>query len=96
MSLERHEGAVLVTGATGFIGRHVTRRLYQAGRQVMVLARNLDGITARKRLENILGIPGGNGLEVIESDLSQPCAGLRSSEIARLRAGVGNCHSLRR
>src|SRR5690606_13300797 len=31
---------VLVTGATGFIGRHVCRRALAAGHRVMVLARN--------------------------------------------------------
>ena len=77
MSFENHEGAVLVTGATGFIGRHVTRRLYRTGRQVIALARGQGVITSKKRLEIILGLPtGGRGLEVIESDLSEPGAGL--------------------
>jgi len=89
MSTARHEGAVLVTGATGFVGRHVTRRFLRAGRRVIALARTQGGFSGRKRLESILGIPGGeNGFEVIESDLTQPGAGLGSSEVARLRANV--------
>jgi thioester reductase-like protein len=41
------------------------------------------------RLQSLLGITGGwNGLQVIESDLTQPAGGLRSSEITRLRANV--------
>jgi 2-alkyl-3-oxoalkanoate reductase len=89
MSLARGEGAFLITGSTGFIGRHVTHRLCRAGRRVITLARSRGGISARKRLESILGIPAGdNGLELIESDLTQPRAGLGSSEVARLRATV--------
>jgi nucleoside-diphosphate-sugar epimerase len=89
MSTARHEDAVLVTGATGFIGRHVTRRFLRAGRRVIALARTQGGVPGRKRLESILGIPGGeNGFEVIESDLTQPGVGLGSFEVARLRANV--------
>jgi len=89
MSLARGEGAILITGTTGFIGRHVTRHLYQAGRRVIALARTHGGVPGSKRLESILGIPAGdNGFEVIESDLTQPGAGLGSSEVARLRATV--------
>jgi nucleoside-diphosphate-sugar epimerase len=83
------EGAILITGSTGFIGRHVTRRLYQAGRRVIALGRSQGGVPGTKRLKSLLAIPAGdNGLEMIESDLTQPGAGLRSSEIARLRANV--------
>jgi nucleoside-diphosphate-sugar epimerase len=40
-------------------------------------------------MKSLLGIPDGdNGLEMIESDLTQPGAGLGSSEVARLRANV--------
>jgi nucleoside-diphosphate-sugar epimerase len=89
MRLARDEGAILITGSTGFIGRHVTHRVYQAGRRVIALARTAGGIPARKRVESILGIPaGGNGLEVIDSDLTQPGAGLTSSELGWLRANV--------
>ena len=89
MSWARAEGAFLITGSTGFIGRHVTSRLCQAGRRVITLARSRGGISARKRLESILGIPvGDNGLQLIESDFTRPRAGLGSSEVARLRATV--------
>ena len=83
------EGAILITGSTGFIGRHVTRRLYQAGRRVIALGRSQGGVSGTKRLKSLLGIPAGdNGVEMIESDLTQLDAGLGSSEVARLRANV--------
>jgi nucleoside-diphosphate-sugar epimerase len=41
------EGAVLITGSTGFIGRHVTRRLYQSGRRVIALGRG-QGVCLRQ------------------------------------------------
>ena len=71
MSLARHEGAILITRATGFIGRHITRRFLKSGRRLIALARTRGGISARKRLECIFGITAGaNSFEVIESDLA--------------------------
>ncbi len=89
MTTTGHEGAILITGATGFIGRHVARRLYQAGSYVMALARDQGGITARRRVERALQISDSNDrLAVIRSDLSQPGAGLCKSDVARLRRTV--------
>jgi nucleoside-diphosphate-sugar epimerase len=89
MTTARHEGAILITGATGFIGRHVARRLYQTGFHVMALTRDQGGITARRRVEKALQISDSNDrLEVIHSDLSQPGAGLCQSDLARLRRTV--------
>jgi nucleoside-diphosphate-sugar epimerase len=53
MTTAGYEGAILITGSTGFIGRHVARRLYQAGYYVMALARDHGGITARRRVEKL-------------------------------------------
>lgn len=89
MSTARHEGAILITGATGFIGRHITRRFLKTGRRLIALARTRGGISARKRLEGILGITAGaNSFEVIESDLADARAALGPSDIAQLRATV--------
>ena len=83
------EGAILITGATGFIGRHVARRLYQTGCYVIALARDQGGITARRRVEKALQISDSNDrLEVIHSDLGQPGAGLCKSDVAQLRRTV--------
>lgn len=89
MTTPGHEGAILITGATGFIGRDVARRLYQAGCYVIALARDQGGISARRRVEKALQISDSNErLEVIHSDLSQPGAGLCNSDVARLRRTV--------
>ncbi|HEX7227507.1 MAG TPA: SDR family oxidoreductase [Candidatus Binatia bacterium] len=89
MTAAGHEGAILITGATGFIGRHVARRLYQAGSYATALARDQRGIPARRRIEKALQISDSNDrLEVIRSDLSQPGAGLSQSDVARLRRTV--------
>jgi nucleoside-diphosphate-sugar epimerase len=82
-------GAVLITGATGFIGRHITRYLAQTGRRVIALARSQDGRTAEERLQSILGLRAANGrLQVLDSDLARPDAGLAPSQLERLRANV--------
>src|SRR5438094_5808647 len=52
----------LVTGATGFIGSRVARRLVERGERVRVLAR------PGSRRENLAGLP----VEVAEGDLTRP------------------------
>ncbi|MEJ6402138.1 NAD-dependent epimerase/dehydratase family protein [Yoonia sp. 2307UL14-13] len=54
--------AVLVTGATGFLGSHVALSLQRGGRQVVATGRN------RARLNEL----GSAGLHTIALDLSQP------------------------
>lgn len=83
------EGRTLVTGATGFIGRAVTRRLLAGGEPVSVLARARDGASAAERVAATLGVvPGAGGLEVVEGDLGEPAAGLGMADLAHLRATV--------
>jgi nucleoside-diphosphate-sugar epimerase len=78
--------AVLVTGATGFVGRHVVRRLVLAGREVVILARSCPGITATDRVARIFG-DLRERLKILEGDLTYPCA-IRNN-LTRLRSNVG-------
>ena len=77
-----------MTGATGFLGRAVTRRLLAAGEPVTVLARARDGETATQRVTAALGAPGGGDLEVVDGDLREPMAGLGIADLTRLRDTV--------
>jgi nucleoside-diphosphate-sugar epimerase len=78
---------ILVTGATGFIGRAVTRRLLAQGERVTVLARPRGGASAAERIGAALGpAASANGLEVVVGDLAEPAAGLDAADLARLRA----------
>jgi nucleoside-diphosphate-sugar epimerase len=80
---------ILVTGATGFIGRAVTRRLLARGDRVTVLARPRGGASAAERVAVALGAAAdAGGLEVVAGDLAEPAAGLRSADLARLRASA--------
>jgi thioester reductase-like protein len=80
---------VLVTGATGFIGREVVRRLLATGRSVVALGRGRDGRGAADRLGAAVGLaPDGGRLAAIEADLVRPGCGIASADWARLRAGV--------
>ncbi len=64
---------ILVTGATGFIGREVAARLLASGRPLAVLARARDGVDARERLAAALGYtPGHERVEIVEGDLADP------------------------
>ena len=63
---------VALTGATGFIGQHVTRRLLAVGFQVKALKRSQ---AKAKALEGLLQKEGlTKGLTWISGDLSDPCA----------------------
>ncbi len=79
---------ILVTGATGFVGREITRRLLAAGRPVVALARAGRGEPPEERLARAVGSrPDGRWLDVVEGDLARPQA-LSPSDLARLRSTV--------
>jgi len=80
---------VLVTGATGFIGREIVRRLLASGRPVLALARDRDGVPALGRvIDAVGGVPPVTGLDVVEADLAAPDCGLGADQWRRLRATV--------
>jgi nucleoside-diphosphate-sugar epimerase len=80
---------LLVTGATGFIGRAIVARLLADGRRVAVLARGRDGRGARARVTAVLGDAADAGrVEVIEADLTAPDAGIAPGDLGRLRGRV--------
>jgi nucleoside-diphosphate-sugar epimerase len=79
---------ILVTGATGFVGRAVVARLRAAGRPVAVLARGRDGIDARARVAAALGDDRGTPVEIVEGDLAALATTLDAADRRRLRAGV--------
>lgn len=81
--------SVLVTGATGFIGREVVRRLLAARRPVVALARGRDDAPALERVVTAVGCPAAaSELDVVEGDLALARCGLGSAEWRRLRAEV--------
>jgi thioester reductase-like protein len=84
----RAAGAVLVLGATGFIGREVARRLLLRGRRVVALARGQDDEAARDRVGRAVGAAAGGRLEVVRGDLTLPGCGLGDSAVRRLREQV--------
>lgn len=70
--LRKSDPAVLVTGATGFIGRHVVSRLLLAGRRVVILARRRAGLTGEQRVAEIFSEVSRRSLEVVDGDLANP------------------------
>jgi nucleoside-diphosphate-sugar epimerase len=81
--------AVLVTGATGFIGRQVTRHLLACGRPVIAMARSREDLSAEARVLRAVGhLPDGCQLEIIEADLRNLQQGLTPGALRRLRDTV--------
>ena len=76
---------ILVTGATGFIGREILARLRAAGRPATALVR---GPSAAARLAAAVGDAAGAGLDVVEADLAAPRCGLAPAVWRRLAARV--------
>ena len=87
---EPSSGSVLVTGATGFIGREVARRLCHEGRSVIALARPRADESAAARVARAVGPVGADRIEVVEGDLSAPGGGLAESSVRDLRDRVGS------
>lgn len=80
---------ILLTGATGFIGRAIMRRLLRAGRPILALARSRGGQSADDRVAVAAGqVPDGILLDVVEADLTHPGCGLAEATMGRLRATV--------
>jgi nucleoside-diphosphate-sugar epimerase len=89
MSTVNRSSAILVTGATGFIGRQVVRRLLARGRMVLAMARPRHGSSASERVLKACGIvPDGRRLRVIEADLSDVRDSLAPSALRQLRQTV--------
>ena len=65
-------GAVLLTGATGFVGKEILDRFLDRGRRVYALVRAEDNDAAARRLE-----PHAN-LTPVAGDIEQPDLGLAS------------------
>jgi nucleoside-diphosphate-sugar epimerase len=77
---------VLVTGATGFIGRGVVRRLLGEGHRVIALARGRGDASARARVGASVGAVADHArLAVVEHELGQP---LGAADRVWLRASV--------
>jgi thioester reductase-like protein len=78
--------AVLVTGATGFIGRQVLRHLLAADRSVIAIARPREDLSAHSRVMRAVGhLPDRRQVEVIEADLTNLQHSLTSGVLRRLR-----------
>jgi len=72
----------LVTGGTGFIGRHLLRQLARRDGMTYVLVR----AASRERLEARIDSVGGRGrLQPLAGDITQPSLGLREEELAPLK-----------
>src|SRR5437868_4076176 len=73
---------MLVTGATGFLGSHLTARLLDEGHHVRVLVRSSKTASAKTRVEEVLREVGTirfDNLEVFEGDISLPDLGLNEA-----------------
>jgi nucleoside-diphosphate-sugar epimerase len=92
-----HPKAIFLTGATGFLGSHLTARLLLEGREVKVLARSSKDLCAKDRVEATLrdvGVKHFENLTVVEGDISLPGLGLNDRvrhEIALSVEEVWHC-----
>jgi len=78
---------LLLTGATGFIGRAIALRLRATGHPLAVLARARDGVDAQTRVAAALGHAAG-GVEVVEGELVGEGVAVAPPVVRRLRERV--------
>jgi thioester reductase-like protein len=78
---------ILLTGATGFLGSHLTSRLLRDGHWVSVIARGSKAGSARDRVQEVLRDfeeTRLENLEVFEGDMGLPGLGLNQADTARI------------
>jgi thioester reductase-like protein len=84
MSAPKH---IFLTGATGFLGSHLTSRLIQDGHKVSALARGSKTASAGERVREVLrevGPANFENLEVFEGDITMPGLGLDEAGLQRI------------
>jgi thioester reductase-like protein len=82
---------VFITGATGFLGSHLTARLLDHGNHVTALARSSKNAAAETRVKDVLRDVGTScldNLRVLEGDISQPGLGLSEEAKKQLAAST--------
>jgi nucleoside-diphosphate-sugar epimerase len=84
--LGKSDPAVIITGATGFIGRHVVSRLLFAGRRVVILVRRRAGLSGEERAAEVFGEAAKRRLLVVEADLATPT--VTEGDLMRLASTV--------
>ncbi|HEU4978134.1 MAG TPA: SDR family oxidoreductase [Solirubrobacteraceae bacterium] len=92
------DGDVLLTGATGFLGREVLVRLGSKGASVRALVRAPDDARAQRRVDDALAERGGDeprgDVRALAADLQAPRLGLpadRYDELAASTATIVHC-----
>jgi thioester reductase-like protein len=86
----RNSGAVLLTGATGLLGRYLLRDLLASGRDVAVLVRAGREVSAQERMYQLASLWGEQlpaqltSAQVVTGDLHEPDLGLRATDRAWL------------
>lgn len=87
------ETIFFLTGGTGFIGSHLAVDLLKNGHKVLLLARPQNGLSARKRVDQLLGWfalgpQHRKNLDVVEGSLDAPTFGLSEKDFCRLLGDV--------
>jgi len=84
---------ILITGATGFLGSYITRKLHEEGFQLILIIRGKDNVDAMERSFEIFAPYSTSnyekgvlrdGIEIVEGDVSQRYFGLNAWDYLRL------------